>query len=110
MICVRAQPLASTGVGSVALLLWYWYILTYLHYRGTTPHAQVLPLYCFVIRRRQWSGHRGLIMIILRMIMMATSCIYVKSWTDSSNLDKSLQSFVVFGLLMGSNWTSMVFW
>ena len=44
------------------------------------------------------------------MIMMATTCIYVKSWTDSSDLDKSLQSLLVFGLLMGSNWTTMVFW
>ena len=84
--------------------------MTSLHYRETAPHAQALPLYCFVIRRRQWPRNRGLTIIILRMLMMATTYIYVKSWTDSSDLDKSLQSFLVFGLLMGSNWTTMVFW
>ena len=84
--------------------------MTSLHYSETAPHAQVLPLYCFVMRRRQWPRPRGLIIIIARMLMMATTYIYVKSWRDSSDLDKSLQSFLVFGLLMGSNWATMVFW
>jgi len=72
--------------------------------------VQVLPLYFFVLRHRQWHRHRPVIMIILRLVVMGTSFYYISFWMDYSELDTSFYDFASIALITGSNWMTLLFW